>query len=86
MENVDFLGFIGGALTTFGLIPQVLRIYTLKSAKEISLLFTILMVIGLGCWLIYGIIKRLPPVIFWNSLALILFLILLVGKLKYGKT
>jgi|YelNatPaOPRAMG01_1025707.scaffolds.fasta_scaffold92463_2 MtN3 and saliva related transmembrane protein len=86
MGQVDFLGFIGGALTTFGLIPQILRIYTLKSAKEISLIFTILMLIGIGCWLIYGIVKRLPPVIFWNSLALILFLILLIGKLKYGKT
>ena len=37
----DILGFLGGALTTFGYIPQLVRILKLKSAREISLPFTL---------------------------------------------
>ena len=80
----EVIGFIGGALITCGFIPQVIRVFKLKSAREISLLSTISLLLGVISWLIYGIIFRLPPVILWNAITMFLALGLLYAKLKYG--
>ena len=85
MEAANIIGFIGGAVMTLGLIPQVLRVYKLRSAREISLLFTLLLLFGLACWVTYGILLHLFPVVFWNTLALFLMASLLLAKLRYGK-
>ena len=81
----DFFGFAGGAIITFSFLPQVIRVFKLRSAREISLLFTLLLLIGAIFWLVYGIYFGLPPVILWNSITAILVVVLTVGKLKYGR-
>jgi MtN3 and saliva related transmembrane protein len=80
----ELLGFVGGAFMTLGFIPQVWRLFKLKSAREISLPFTILFLLGTACWLIYGILFGLAPVILWNAISLALGLAMLYAKLKYG--
>jgi MtN3 and saliva related transmembrane protein len=81
----DVLGLVAGAITTGSFVPQVIRVYKLKSAREISLFFTILFFIGGALWLSYGIFLRSFPIIFWNILGCIFSLALLIGKLRYGK-
>jgi len=81
----DCLGFVGGALVTCSLIPQLIRIFKLKSAHEISLLFNTLLLLGLISWLAYGILLGLPPVIIWNAIGTALVSVLLYAKLKYGR-
>jgi MtN3 and saliva related transmembrane protein len=81
----EWLGLTAGVLTTIGFLPQVIRVYKLKSAHEISLIFTILFLIGIGSWLAYGIFLRLAPIILWNAISFILGLALFYAKLKYGK-
>jgi len=80
---VEWFGLLAGAVTTLGFLPQVIRVYKLKSAREISLTFAILFIIGLGCWLTYGIFLRLTPVILWNAISLVLALALLYAKLRF---
>jgi len=81
----DIFGLIAGAFATGSLVPQVMRVFKLRSAREISLLFTALLLFGIILWLIYGIYFRLFPVILWNAVSGILMLTLLYAKLKYGK-
>ena len=81
----QLLGFVGGALITIGFIPQVVNLFRLRSAHEISLTFTILFLLGAICWLVYGIVLKLPPVIFWNTISLVLVSLMLYAKLKYGR-
>lgn len=85
MLSAEWFGLIAGAIITIGFLPQVIRVFKLKSAHEISLTFAILFLIGIGCWLAYGISLRLTPVILWNSISVILALALLYAKLKYGR-
>jgi len=51
LEGRELLEFIGGALTTLGFIPQVRRLFRLRSAHETSLPFTILFITGIAFWL-----------------------------------
>lgn len=85
MSSVEYLGLVAGLLTTFALVPQIMRVYKLKSAREISLLYNSTMMVGVIIWLAYGIIKGLPSLIFWNSIGTVLNAWLLFAKLKYGR-
>jgi len=57
----ESLGLVAGALVTCSLIPQLIRVFKLKSAREISMLFTTLLLLGLFLWLAYGILLGLAP-------------------------
>ncbi len=85
MLSAESLGFVAGALVTCSLIPQLVRVFKLRSAHEISMLFTTLLLAGIIIWLAYGILLRLTPVILWNAAATILVALLLFAKLKYGR-
>ncbi|MFC1847045.1 SemiSWEET family sugar transporter [Chloroflexota bacterium] len=63
MDWKEFFGFMGGLLTTGGFIPQVWRLFKLRSAHEISLTFTSSFIIGIAFWLSYGISLGLFSVI-----------------------
>jgi MtN3 and saliva related transmembrane protein len=83
--SIEYLGLIGGFLTTICYVPQIIRIYKLKSARDISLPFTSMLFIGVIIWLIYGIILKLVPIIIWNSIGVVIIFTLLLSKLKFGK-
>ncbi len=85
MSFGEILGLLAGAVTTGSLVPQVIRVFRLKAAREISLFFTVLFIVGDTMWLYYGIYYGLMPIILWNTLGLLLAFLLLLGKLKYGK-
>jgi MtN3 and saliva related transmembrane protein len=85
MLAYDVVGFIAGFFTSLSLLPQVLRVRKLKSAREISLPFTFGYVAGGALWLAYGIVLSLPPVIFWNCVSLVLTIALVCLKVKYGR-
>ena len=81
----ESLGLVAGALVTCSMIPQLIRVYKLRSAREISILFTTLLLIGIICWLAYGVYLELIPVILWNAIGALLVSLLIYLKLKYGK-
>jgi len=85
LSGSELWGWIAGAFVTCSLIPQLIRVFKLKSAKEISILFNSLLLIGVLMWLGYGIALELLPVILWNAIGAILVATLLYAKLKYGR-
>ncbi len=85
MSSVELLGLIAGALATSSTVPQLVRIFRLKSAYEISMAFTIMLLAGLSLWLVYGLYLSLIPVIVWNAIGTGCVAMLLVAKLRYGR-
>ena len=85
MYFAEYLGLVAGLLVTCSLIPQIIRVYRLRSAREISAIFTVLLLLGLLLWLVYGIMLVLAPVIIWNAIGAILVISLLYAKMKYGR-
>jgi MtN3 and saliva related transmembrane protein len=82
---VDYIGYIAGLLVTFSLVPQIIRVYKLKSAQEISIIYNSLMLSGLVLSLVYGLILGLVPIVIWNTIGAVLAVLLLFAKLKYGR-
>lgn len=85
MVWADFMGQAAGMLISVSFIPQLIRVYKLKSAYEISTTFTSMLLLGLLSWIVYGIYFRLVPIILWDSIAFIQVLILLIFKMKFGR-
>lgn len=85
MDWKELLGFAAGALTTVAYVPQIWRLFRLRSAHEISLPFTTLFIVGIALWLSYGIWLSLPPVIIWNAATLALGCAMLYAKLRFGR-
>ena len=75
---------MGGLLTTAALVPQVWRVYANQSAHDLSLPFLLITLLGIGLWLLYAVYRRLWMLLFWNGMAELLILALLVGKFRYG--
>lgn len=85
MATSEYLGLIAGLFTTFSTVPQIVRVFRLKSAREISTTFTVMLLVGVLIWLAYGITGQLLPVIIWNSISAVLVAMLLYAKIKYDR-
>ena len=83
MSLTLFLGYFAGFLTTVSLVPQVIKIWTTKSADDFSLMMLLIWCTGIGCWLVYGVLLDAVPIILWNVSTLLLAVAILVMKLKY---
>ena len=76
--------FIGAGLTTFSFIPQAIRTIRLKETKDLSMSMYIMMSIGVAFWLFLGLMYMNIVMIVANALCLILNLLILRLKLKFG--
>ena len=81
--SLDILGWIAGTLTTIAFFPQLLKTWTTKSAKDVSLVMMITFCIGVFLWLLYGLTINAMPVVVTNSITLILSLLILILKIRY---
>lgn len=84
MDIVTALGLVAGTLTTAAFVPQVVRTWKTKSAKDLSLPMLVSFTTGVLCWLIYGIWIDSLPIIFTNGFTFFLAGINLMLKIHYG--
>jgi len=79
----DLIGYIAAIFTTFSLLPQIIRIWKLKEARDISLFMPLMMSAGSILWLIYGIILNETPIIAANTVSLLFSFTVIFITLKY---
>jgi MtN3 and saliva related transmembrane protein len=84
MELVNLVGYMAATLTTAAFLPQVIQVWKSKSTKDLALPTLLSFILGVGTWLIYGLLVKSTPVIIANVVTLILNLVILRFKLKYG--
>lgn len=85
MSFTEILGLVAGFFITVSFVPQIIRVVKLRSAHEISVIFTLTQLLGLALWLSYGFILNLLPVVVCNIVLALFVLMLLGAKLKYGR-
>jgi MtN3 and saliva related transmembrane protein len=74
-----------GTLTTLAFLPQVLKIYRTKSARDVSYLMFLIFSTGVLLWLIYGILIGSAPIIAANVVTLGLAIIVIALKVRYHR-
>ena len=83
--NIEILGLAAGTISSITFLPQVIRIWQTQSAKDLSASMLFLLILGVSMWLAYGIIIKNTPVIYTNSMVLLMSFIMLFFKFKYNK-
>ena len=82
-DIVTAIGYVAGTLTTISFLPQLIKTWRCKSAKEISWVMLLAFAVGVTLWLLYGIFLRSAPIIVANAATLALVLLILVLKVYY---
>ncbi|MDZ7755750.1 SemiSWEET transporter [Rhodohalobacter sp.] len=83
MELMTLIGLAAGFCTTAAFLPQVIKTWKSKSAKDLSLGMYSIFCTGVLLWLIYGIMISDLPIILANAITLILAVSILFFKLTF---
>ena len=84
LNTNDLLGIAAGTLTTISFLPQVFRIVQTRSAHDISWGMFTVFASGTALWLAWGIAQGAVPVIVANFISLVLSVVIMVLKWRYG--
>lgn len=85
ISSTQIIGITAGVLTSISMLPQLIKVIKEKEVKDISGLMIALLIAGLSCWVVYGILIEDIPIIATNGLSVILNAILVFYKLRYRK-
>lgn len=80
----EFVGSLAACLTTLCWVPQAWRTIATRETRAISLSTQVVFALGLALWLVYGILIGSWPIIIANAITILLVLIIIVMKLRYG--
>src|SRR5215472_5817250 len=84
---MDFavIGYVAGFWTTISFVPQVVRAWRTRHTDDLVWGWLIVFQVGLGLWLVYGLILRNWPMILANSVTMSLCTALMLMKLRFSK-
>lgn len=82
-DFINFLGLIAGTLTTIAFLPQLIKTWKSKSAKDVSLVMMITFCVGVFLWIVYGLAIGAMPIVVANVVTLALALLILILKIRY---
>lgn len=79
------LATITGVFLGLGSLPQAIKIFQTKSARDIAPASYVIVVCGSFIWILYGLELKSLPILIPNILGVILGVIILIGWFRYGK-
>jgi len=79
----ELFGYLAAACTTLAFLPQVIRVWRTRSARDISVAMYVVMVTGVVAWIVYGLRIHSRPLVVANSVTLVLAGSVLVGVLRF---
>lgn len=79
------IGISAASLTMFAFIPQIIKVFKNKSAKDVSLTTLLQLSLGVSLWIAYGIHLRDKIIIIANGVTLTSLVILLYLYYRYGR-
>jgi MtN3 and saliva related transmembrane protein len=80
-----YIGIAAGICTAVSMLPQLFKIIKEKKAEAISYLMLFILLVGLGGWIAYGLLKEDYPIIITNGFSLIVNLLIIGFSIKYKK-
>lgn len=83
MANIEIIGYIAGFFVAVSLSPQLIKTWRTKSTKDISILWTLVLMFGLFLWVIYGLANKILPIMIFASIEFLMALTLFAFKILY---
>ncbi len=83
MTGVEILGYAAGAITCLTFLPQVIKTWQSKSAKDVSLNMFLIAALNEVMWIIYGALLNNWVIILTNAVVLCMSMIMIWLKFRY---
>ncbi|MGK4568809.1 SemiSWEET family sugar transporter [Flavobacterium sp. 3HN19-14] len=78
MDYIKIIGLAAAVFTTIANVPQTYKIIKDKTTKGVSPTTYFILLIGLGLWIAYGIIREDFPVILANGISALIAITILI--------
>lgn len=85
MTGIEILGYAAGAITCLTFLPQVIKTWKEKSAKDVSLMMFIIAFTNEVMWIVYGVLLNNWVIILTNVIMIVMCSIMIYLKLRYNK-
>ncbi|MFN7220360.1 MAG: SemiSWEET transporter [Burkholderiales bacterium] len=84
MLITEWIGTAAACCTTLAFVPQVLKIWRSRSARDISLPMYLVFAAGVLLWFAYGVLLGAWPIIIANAVTIVLADAVIVMKIRWG--
>ena len=81
--NPEIFGYLAAFLTTFAFLPQLVKTWKTKSAEDLSYLMLFFFLLGVLCWILYGLYINSVPILLANLITFLINVLILIIKIKY---
>lgn len=81
----NWIGIAAGFFTSISLLPQLIKMIREKSPGNISVAMFLILLLGLGLWVAYGILQQDWPIIITNSFSFLVNIAILITHLDFKK-
>jgi len=83
LSSSEIFGFAAATLSTIAFLPQVIKTWKTRSARDVSYALLLTFSTGCLCWVIYGYQVDAKPVMIANAFTLALNLAILTMKFTF---
>ena len=83
MSFTDVLGYSACAVTAMTFLPQVIKTWKEKSARNVSLLMFIIAAVNEVMWIAYGVLRDDMVIIVTNVIMIAMASVMISLKLRY---
>ncbi len=84
MDIIEYLGLLASTLATLSFLPQVVKTWRSRSARDFSLITLVMLEAGTAIWIFYGVLRDAPAIWLGNSVTFALAGFILSVKLRNG--
>ena len=86
MVDAIYIGTAAALLTTFGFVPQIMKMYKKKSAKDVSIVTLLQFSIGVSLWILYGVHIKDYIIVISNILTVLTLIIAIILYNRYNRS
>jgi len=79
------VGAVAAALTSFGFVPQIVKMWQTKSVRDVSPITILQFIAGVSLWVVYGVHLRDSVVIIANVVSLAILVAALFLYFRFFK-
>lgn len=83
--TITWIGIAAGICTALSMLPQLIRLIKEKHSEQISPVAFGILLAGIALWIIYGIKRDDPPLIYTNCLSFLINVMILILGIIYQK-
>ena len=79
----EIVGIAAGICTGIAMLPQLIKIIREKKAEDISFVMLLVLIVGLGGWVWYGLLREDYPIIITNAFSLLVNFAIVFFSYRY---